>query len=534
MLQTCAITKQQFEITDEDMNFYQKMGVNPPTLCPEERERRRLAWRNERTLYNRTCDATGRTIISIHHQDKPFPVYENRYWWSDDWDALEYGKDFDFSRPFFVQFQELMNCVPQIAIMNDNGVQSDNCAYCQDFAYGKNCYLVTGTWQSRDSAYNRNCNYTSEVFDSDAVNNQCELAYECCNCQKIYSCAFLEDSANCSNCLFGRDLRGCKYCFGCVNLRQKEYHIFNEPHTREEYEQKIQQYNLSDFDDLQVVQEQYSAFEKNFPRPQGHLVHCEACLGEGVYNCRNFSGYDSFDSEHCKYVDRLSEAKYCYDIVQSGKPQWCLECVTPDESWMTMFSLWCWKSKQVLYSDNCHSSEDVFGCISLRRKKFCILNKQYTEEAYHEMKERIIQHMKHTGEWGEFFPIDISPFAYNETAAMEYYSLDKDEVVQRGWQWKQEPNNDQAQTSTVPDVLCCERCCKLYKLKKMEIDFYHKIGIAFPKKCPLCRHQNRMSRRPRHTFVTRTCDQCNKSMQTVYDNNFPKVFCNDCFLVHAL
>jgi len=34
------------------------MGVPVPTLCPEERQRRRLAWQNMSSLYHRECDAT--------------------------------------------------------------------------------------------------------------------------------------------------------------------------------------------------------------------------------------------------------------------------------------------------------------------------------------------------------------------------------------------------------------------------------------------------------------------------------------------
>jgi hypothetical protein len=51
------------------------------------------------------------------------------------------------------------------------------------------------------------------------------------------------------------------------------------------------------------------------------------------------------------------------------------------------------------------------------------LNKQYTKEEYEKLLPKIIAHMKKTGEWGEFFPISISPFNYEETPAMDYYPL---------------------------------------------------------------------------------------------------------------
>ena len=51
---------------------------------------------------------------------------------------------------------------------------------------------------------------------------------------------------------------------------------------------------------------------------------------------------------------------------------------------------------------------------------------------------KIVDHMKSTGEWGEFFPSSLSPFGYNETVAQEYFPLDKSEVVNRGWNWRDE------------------------------------------------------------------------------------------------
>jgi len=112
MMQTCALTGKPFEITAEDLVFYEKMGVLPPTLCPEERARRRMAWSNQRNLYHRTCDGTGKKIISNISSDKPLKVYDVNFWYSDKWDQLGSGRDFDFSRPFFEQFGELLLQAP--------------------------------------------------------------------------------------------------------------------------------------------------------------------------------------------------------------------------------------------------------------------------------------------------------------------------------------------------------------------------------------------------------------------------------------
>lgn len=122
MQKQCASCKQLFSITDDDLLFYDKISpiigtikypIPTPTLCEKCRSIRRLSHRNGRTLYQRKCDGTGENIISIYHPDLPFPVYSVEHWYSDKWDALAYGKDFDFNRTFFEQFQEISQSVPR-------------------------------------------------------------------------------------------------------------------------------------------------------------------------------------------------------------------------------------------------------------------------------------------------------------------------------------------------------------------------------------------------------------------------------------
>ena len=86
--------------------------IPPPTLCPDCRQQRRLTFRNERKLYKRKCDATGKDIVSNYSPDKPYTIYTQEYWWSDKWDAMSYGREFDFSRSAMEQMEELQKSVP--------------------------------------------------------------------------------------------------------------------------------------------------------------------------------------------------------------------------------------------------------------------------------------------------------------------------------------------------------------------------------------------------------------------------------------
>src|SRR6185369_2620852 len=136
MLKPCRQCAQQFEITEEDLKFYDKVSpifagekfqVPPPTLCPDCRQRQRLSFRNERKLYHRKCDLCQQEIISIFSPDKPYTIYCPKCWWSDKWDAKKYARDFDFSRPFFDQLKELQLKVPLLSMINN---KPENSSYC--------------------------------------------------------------------------------------------------------------------------------------------------------------------------------------------------------------------------------------------------------------------------------------------------------------------------------------------------------------------------------------------------------------------
>ena len=103
----CQNCKKDFVIKQEDFNFYEKVKVPPPTFCVECREQRRLAFRNERVLYKRICDLCGQNVVSRVSPDKKYSMYCTKCWWSDKWDPFDFGKDYDFSRPFFEQWKEL-------------------------------------------------------------------------------------------------------------------------------------------------------------------------------------------------------------------------------------------------------------------------------------------------------------------------------------------------------------------------------------------------------------------------------------------
>ena len=208
----CKITNQDFTIENEDIDFYVKVGVltkeegekakqgknvvGLPTLCPEERARRRFCFRNIRKLYKAKCDYTGEDIISMHDPiTSPFPIYKNNIWAGDKWDPKEYEKDFDFNKPFFEQFLELQNAIPHQALSITE--EKENSDYCNGVDQIKDSYLCFNMMFSEKCLYSNNG--TGHNSSSDLLSSEkCELSCEIINSSNLYNCQYILDSQNCN------------------------------------------------------------------------------------------------------------------------------------------------------------------------------------------------------------------------------------------------------------------------------------------------------------------------------------------------
>ena len=66
----------------------------------------------------------------------------------------------------------------------------------------------------------------------------CTEASHSRGCSKLVRSSHCEASDNCIGSAFlvdCRDLFECTYCYGCVGLVGKDFHILNEPYSRDDY-----------------------------------------------------------------------------------------------------------------------------------------------------------------------------------------------------------------------------------------------------------------------------------------------------------
>ena len=111
---SCQNCKKDFVIDPDDFAFYEKIGVLVPRFCPDCRFKRLAVWRNEMSLYSgKKCDLCGKNIVTMYNPKLPHKVYCYECYISDSWDPKSYSKEYDFTKPFFEQLDNLFRQVPK-------------------------------------------------------------------------------------------------------------------------------------------------------------------------------------------------------------------------------------------------------------------------------------------------------------------------------------------------------------------------------------------------------------------------------------
>lgn len=469
----------------------------------------------------------------MYTPEGPYTVYDQEAWWRDDFDPIAYGREFDFSRPFFQQFSELERDVPKLAIIN---AKSENCMYTNYSGENKNCYMVVGGLGSEDCYYSHRVFYSKDLCDCYDL-YECELCYECLESIKLYNCSYCTQCHNCTNAVLCKDCTGCRDCFGCVNLKNKQYYIYNKPFSKEEYEKKI----IEIRNNLDAVRPDIERLHAQVPHRFAQQIQCEHVSGDQLWQCKNcehsYTLKKSQDCSHCKIGEGNKDCMDC-NFFDNCELQY-FSC-NNEKNYNILFSSLIWYSKHILYSMNCFNSEYLFGCTGMKKHKYCILNKEYSKEAYEELVPKIILHMQETGEWGVFFPPSISAFGYNETVANDFLPLSKEQVTERNWKWRSmedapvhhlEPKADTDAKDICMKILTCEKSGKQYKIIPQELKLYEDMNVPVPNLCPEQRHTDRMARLNPRTLWNRTCDKCSKDIQTTFAPERPEtVYCESCYL----
>lgn len=520
---TCRECSQVFLVDDMDADFYARFFVPVPSLCPLCRARRRLAFRNERVFYRRKCDRCGKDGVSMYSPNKPYTVWCYDCWFAEDWDPLTYGRAYNFERSFFDQFGELWSAMPKVGLVH---VRSVNSEYLNISADNKDCYMIIESSNNEGCIH---CYWIQQCRDSVDVSfaHQTELSYEADDCYNSYRVFYSKGCHDSRESYFLLHCRDVSNCVGCVNLRNKQYCAFNKQLTKEEYERFVTEARFDTFSGVEKIRERFVEFARTQPLRYAEVYNAPGCTGNYIKDAKDCRFcFHSYDAENCRYgVHVWRSAKDCMDVDTAGRnAEHIYNSMNAglDTSHYICSSL-CWSCSFMDYSSYCFNSNYCFGCVGLRKKYYCILNRRYEKAEYEMFREKIIEDMRRRGEWGEFFPSHLSTFGYNESAAFDQFPLSKEEALRLGFKWEDVPRGtfgkETVQWGSFPDsirdiggreilkdIFACVSCGKNYRVISREFEFYKRFEIPIPRLCPDCRHTRRfVARGPNRTWE-RKCD----------------------------
>jgi len=534
----CRGCNMSITIEARDFEFYDKMGIQAPPYCPDCRFKRRALWRNERTLYRRTCqmEGCGKSIITMYHERNPHPVYCNDCWFSDKWDARDYGLEYDTSRPFFDQLGELLRTVPQTATYASNAMGPNiNSEYTNFAGANKDCYLIFNSGPSNENVgYSRGLMFCKDSYDLYFARN-IERCYDLINSNKCAGVRFGHNVTDCLDSWFLMNCSGCSNCFGCVNLRNGQYQFFNEQLSKEEYRARVEEIVGSH----QKIEEAKRKF-------YDHILKFPLRANQNLKSVNSDGDYlmETKDCHHCFEVGDAENVSYafssrgglkdCMDVLGHGrKTELMHDVVDAGLGSRIVASWWSENSNNIEYSFAIRGSvSDALGCVSIKNAKFCILNKQYPEEDYRSLREHIVNELKELGVYGSFIPPTYAFFAYNETVGQDNLPMSKDEALAQGFKWEDNlPETRGQETLTadqIPDnilvvtdgilkeTLACINCGRNYRLTPAELAFYRDMSLPVPRVCWNCRFTDRIHRRGPMKLYGRTCAKCNKEIKTSF------------------
>ena len=544
MQKVCELTQAPFTISEFEVEFCRKNEIPLPTLSPFVRLRNLLVFRNRSDLYHTKCALSEKSILSSVPPESDFKVVDIDVWNSDAWDPLELGRDYNFSKPFFKQFEELLRItpIPNLAVIKSTVENSD---YTHGILGAKTCYLLFASSYNEDCLFSRNINHSKNLVNCNLAQNS-EICYDCNNIQNGYNLKYCANSFHCSDSYFLYNCQSCSNCFGCVNLSNKQYHYYNQALKKEEYHQKLADLQLGSFNFIEQEKIKFDKFKESFPIKYLFGKSLVGCRGNFLANDKNCDQcYFVYDSENLEYCIWAKKAKSSLFHCMFGFNSELIynSATVGDSAYNIKFCADTYEGVNNLeYCMYCQrGTSDCFGCVGLKKNSYCILNKQYSKEAYFDLVKRIKEQMRQAKEYGQFFPISLSPFYFNQSEANYFLPLPKAEVLKQGFKWKEDEVEKIAQKYQLADnisevsddilnqVLICSESGKKYKLIKPELEFYRKNNVPIPRVAPMERLKEKAKILKIEKLHPGNCAKCQLEFETAYDLKTNKIYCEECF-----
>lgn len=307
---------------------------------------------------------------------------------------------------FILELAKLVKTTPKLCLpMQEN----ENCPYNSFLYRSKNCHLCFSSSYLESCLYLDTSSHNKDCIDG-AFLNHCELCYECIHCDGCYSCSFCQDCKNCTDCMFCYECQGCNNCFGCVGLRKKEFFIFNERYSKEDYLKKLPELKKMAPSQIRAKLEQ---LRLSFPHAQMHMLNCENVFGDYIKNSRNcYMCFHVEGAQDCAYMyDEIVNTKDCFDCTHIQDCELCYNTMSASECYNVDCSWWTTGSSDCMYCFCLQGSKNCFGCVYAQHKEFYILNQPYQKTEYFKKVAEIKDDLNKKGLHGKYLVMDAVELA---------------------------------------------------------------------------------------------------------------------------
>lgn len=268
---------------------------------------------------------------------------------------------------------------PRIALLN---VNSEDSAYLNYAGRNKGSYMCSSFWDNEIGYYCFTCYHNLMIADCDLCDH-CELCYECINCRHLYNCDFCEACDNCSDSKYLFDCRNCQNCIGCADIQFKQYCIFNEQYSKEEYKR------ISAGLTATKIEEKFMELKVSVPRRFSFQRQSENSFGDLLFYSKNCCGcYNVRNCEDVLHCHDTYDSKDCVDCIYNINVQDSYELTGAIDSYNCKFGVINFFSHDLTYCEYVFNSHHCFGCISRNHAKYEILNKKYEPS---EWKRRVFE-----------------------------------------------------------------------------------------------------------------------------------------------
>jgi hypothetical protein len=331
--------------------------------------------------------------------------------------------------------------------------------------------------------------------------------------------------------------------------------------TKEQYEEEINKINLESYKIFCGYWEEFiKMLRERSVWPENFNTSCEDCAGESLRKCLRcrecFSSTEATDcyqglmtqggAEKCAYFSglvKVGEAYMCAGVTNSQRVK---------------FSCSLTQCLNLEYCSTCYNCENCFGCVGLKNKKFCILNKQYSEEEYWQKVDEIKCAMLENGEYGRFLPGDFSPAGIEFSAdiyfdyspqELDYFEAaifdpkhgavvsEKDLAENLPIKPEELPDliSDADETKHVGRIIFDANLQRPFSIRKEDFEFYRRHNLPLPREHFISRVR-RLARLCNVSFnrYNTKCQNCKKEIWIAGNPTFEerKVFCTECYLKH--